>query len=61
MSEKQQEYMARLRNALLGAISEDDMREIGLGLVKEAKRGDPQALRTIRFCRSGTSQSSSAA
>lgn len=47
MSEKQQEYMVRLRQALLSAISEDDMREIGKGLVAEAKRGDPQALRTI--------------
>lgn len=41
------EWTMKLRQALMAAITPDDMREIGLQIVAQAKRGDPQALRTL--------------
>lgn len=41
------EWIERLRQAAMKAVSEDDMREIFQGLVKRAKQGDVQALKLL--------------
>jgi hypothetical protein len=41
------EWMQRLRNAALKAVTEDDMREIFKSLADRAKKGDPAALKLL--------------
>lgn len=47
MKDNAGEYMVRLRQAFAKGVSEDDMREIAQALVRNAKKGDPAALKTL--------------
>ena len=47
MSEQAAEWAVRLRLAFQQAITPDDMREIAQHVVKDAKRGDPQAIKLL--------------
>jgi hypothetical protein len=41
------EFMMRMRNAAMNAVSEDDIRDIFQELVRKAKKGDLQAMRML--------------
>ena len=43
-----QEWMTRMRSAVMNAITEDDMREIVQNLVKAAKRGERQSVQLLQ-------------
>jgi hypothetical protein len=47
VNDKQQEYMARIRQAAFDAVNQDDIRDIFKELVAKAKRGDMQAARMV--------------
>jgi hypothetical protein len=41
------EWMQRMRAAFMGAITENDMRDLAKNLMERAKKGDKEALRLV--------------